>query len=226
MTADVTDPISRQSAVAVALKRFGHVDVLANIAGQGSLGAAEELSLDQLRDQMELNFFAAAEMTRLVLPSMRTRGSGHILNLTSIGGLAAIRRFTAYCASKFALEGWSEALHDEVAPLGLHVTIVEPGGFRTEFSGAKNMRPAGRIDAYRSIIEPIEQLLYGSDGKQVGDPRKAARAMIAVVQSPEPPLRLLLGADAIGVWESKRDAMDAELATWRETGQNTAHDDS
>lgn len=224
--ADITNPTDRKKAVREALERFGHIDVLANIAGQGSLGASEEFSLQQVRDQMELNFFAVAELTRAVLPSMRACGTGHILNLTSIGGLHALRGFSVYCASKFALEGWSEAVADEIKPLGLHLTIVEPGSFRTEFSGVKNLRPEQQIQAYRPILEPIEGYLYGSDGKQPGDPRKAAAAMIAAVDSPEPPLRLLLGADAIGIWEHKRDGMTAELAQWRQVGENTAYDDA
>jgi NAD(P)-dependent dehydrogenase (short-subunit alcohol dehydrogenase family) len=157
---------------------------------------------------------------------MREMGAGRILNLTSIGGLSTMRGFSAYSASKFALEGWSEALHDEIAPLGIFVTIIEPGGFRTEFSGPKNMRPQKYVEAYRPIIEPIESFLYGSDGKQPGDPRKAAAAMIAVVESAEPPLRLLLGADAIGAWERKRDAVNADLAKWRETAEDTAYDET
>jgi short-subunit dehydrogenase len=171
---------------------------------------------------MEVNFFAAAELARAVLPVMRAQGSGHVLNLTSIGGLAAVGGFSAYCAAKFALEGWSEALRDEVAPLGLRVTVVEPGAFRTEFAGSQNMRPEVRIDAYRPVIEPIESYLYGSDGRQPGDPAKAAHAMIAVVESDDPPLRLLLGADAIGLWEKKRNAVDADLGRWRATGEATA----
>lgn len=224
LTLDVTDEASRTKAVAAALERFGHIDVLANIAGAGSLGAAEEFSPAQLRSQMEVNFFAAAELTRAVLPAMRAQGSGHILNLTSIGGLAAVGGFGPYCASKFALEGWSEALRDEVKPLGIRVTIVEPGAFRTEFAGSKNLRPETQIAAYRPVVEPIEKYLYGSDGKQPGDPTKAAQAMIAVVESDDPPLRLLLGADAIGLWEKKRAAMEAEFSRWRETGINTAFD--
>jgi len=222
---DVTDAGSRDRALAAALKRFGRIDVLANIAGRGSLGAAEEFTPGQLRDQMEVNFFAAVEMTRAVLPIMRSQGYGHILQLTSIGGLAAFQGFGPYCASKFALEGWSEALREEVKPLGIKVTIVEPGAFRTEFAGSKNMRPAQRIDAYRAIIAPVEAYLYGSDGKQPGDPRKAATAMIAVVESAEPPLRLLLGSDAIALWEKKQAALTTELARWRQTGEQTAFDD-
>ncbi len=219
---DVTDAAAREAAVRAALDRFGRIDVLANIAGRGSLGAAEELSPDQLREQMEVNFFAAAELARAVLPVMRAQGSGHVLNLTSIGGLAAVGGFSAYCAAKFALEGWSEALRDEVAPLGIRMTIVEPGAFRTEFAGAQNMRPEVRIEAYRPVIEPIESYLYGSDGQQPGDPAKAAEAMIAAVESDDPPLRLLLGSDAIGLWEKKRNAVDADLAGWRATGEATA----
>ncbi len=219
---DATVPDARARAVEGALKRFGRIDVLANIAGRGSLGAAEEFSVEQLREQMEL--FAAAELARAVLPIMRAQGSGHILNLTSIGGLAAVGGFGPYCASKFALEGWTEALRDEVKPLGIHVTIVEPGAFRTEFAGAKNMRPARQIGAYRPVIEPVEHYLYGSDGKQPGDAAKAARVIVDAIYSDDPPLRLMLGVDAIGLWEKKRDAIDAEVRKWRSVAETTTFD--
>ena len=219
--ADVTDATSRELAVRRAIERFGRIDVLANIAGRGSLGACEEFSPDQLREQMEVNFFAAAELTRAVLPMMRRQRAGHILNLTSIGGVASYPGFGPYCASKFALEGWSEALREEVRPLGIRVTIVEPGAFRTEFAGTKNMRPASPMSEYREVIAPIEQYLDGSDGKQPGDPARAALAMIAVVESDAPPLRLMLGADAFALWESKLATMQADLNTWREVGLDT-----
>jgi NAD(P)-dependent dehydrogenase (short-subunit alcohol dehydrogenase family) len=219
---DVTDAAARAKAVEAALVRFGRIDALANIAGRGSLGAAEEFSIEQLREQMEVNFFAAAEMTLAVLPAMRAQRSGHILQLTSIGGQVSIGGFGPYCASKFALEGWSEALRDEVKPLGVKVTIVEPGAFRTEFAGAANMRPVRRLDVYRPVIDPIEAYLYGGDGKQPGDPVKAAEAMIAVVESDDPPLRLVLGADAIGLLEQKQAAFAAERARWRQIGEATA----
>ena len=223
---DVTDAEARKRAVDATLSRFGRIDVLANIAGRGSLGAVEEISPEQLREQMEVNFFAAAEMTRAVLPAMRAQKSGHILQLTSIGGRVSIGGFGPYCASKFALEGLSEALRDEVKPLGIRVTIVEPGAFRTEFAGPANMRPARRFDAYRPVVDPIEAYLYGGDGKQPGDPAKAAQAMIAVVESDDPPLRLLLGADAIGLWETKQAAFSAELVRWRAVGEATAFEDA
>lgn len=223
---DVTDDVARRAAIAAAVDRFGRIDVLANIAGRGSLGAAEEFAPDQLRDQMEVNFFGPAELIRAALPQMREQGSGHILNLTSIGGLISMGGFSVYCASKFALEGWGEALRDEVRPLGIHVTIVEPGAFRTEFAGGANMRPEARLDAYRAVIDPIEDYLYGGDGKQPGDPARAAEAMIAAVESDDPPLRLMLGADALAGWEAKRAAVDADVAAWRDVGEATAFPDA
>jgi short-subunit dehydrogenase len=125
--------------------------VLVNNAGQGSLGAIEEFSREQIRAQMEVNFFGAVDLTLALLPTMRAQGSGHIVNVSSIGGLVSMGGFALYCASKFALEGFSEGLRDEVKPLGIHVTIVEPGAFRTEFSGDANMRPEQSISAYDPV---------------------------------------------------------------------------
>ncbi|HEY1541730.1 MAG TPA: oxidoreductase [Xanthobacteraceae bacterium] len=218
---DITDAQARKAAVAAALVRFGRIDVLANIAGRGSLGAVEEFAPEQLRSQMELNFFAAAELAREVLPHMRSRGAGHILNLTSIGGLISIGGFGAYCASKFALEAWSEALADEVAPFGIKITLVEPGNFRTEFAGDANLRPAAPLDAYRPVIAPIEDFLYGQNGRQPGDPAKAADAMIAVVEDAKPPRRLVLGADAYDVLERIMAARMADIARYRALGEAT-----
>jgi NAD(P)-dependent dehydrogenase (short-subunit alcohol dehydrogenase family) len=223
---DVTDPQARRAAVAQAVERFGRIDVLANIAGRGSLGAVEEFAPEDLRAQMELNFFAAAELTREVLPQMRAQGSGHVLNLTSIGGLISIGGFGAYCASKFALEAWSEALADEVAGFGLHVTLVEPGNFRTEFAGDVNMRPARPLDAYRPLIAPIEDFLYGQAGRQPGDPAKAAEAMIAVVEDATPPRRLVLGTDAYEALERTYAARAADIARYRALGEATNYPDA
>lgn len=223
---DITNNDERRAAIKAALKRFGRLDVLVNNAGRGSLGAAEEFSTAQIRAQMEVNFFAAIEMIRAVLPVMRRQKGGHILNMSSIGGRVNIGGFALYGAAKFALEGFSEALRDEVAPLGIRVTLVEPGAFRTAFAGDANVRPDASIDDYKPVIEPIRQYLYGNSGKQPGDPHKAARAMIATVESDEPPLRLMLGADAYGLWQEKRKAMDEEAALWRAVGENTAFDDA
>ena len=221
---DVTNEAERKQAVAAALEKFGRIDVLVNNAGQGSLGAAEEFSSEQIRRQFEVNCFGVIELTREVLPFMREQKSGHILNITSIGGLASIGGFSLYCATKFAVEGFSEALRDEVKPLGINVTIVEPGAFRTSFAGESNVKPERTIEDYNPVVEPIRQYLYGNNGKQPGDPRKAALAMIQVVESETPPLRLMLGADAFGLWEKKRGEMDAEFKEWREIGINTAFD--
>jgi NAD(P)-dependent dehydrogenase (short-subunit alcohol dehydrogenase family) len=218
---DVTDARARDSGAATAVARFGRIDVLANIAGRGSLGAVEEFAPEQLRAQMELNFFAAAELTRVVLPHMRAQRGGHILNLTSIGGLISIGGFGAYCASKFALEAWSEALADEVAGFGIRVTLVEPGNFRTEFAGDVNMRPAAPLDPYRPVIAPLEDFLYGQNGRQPGDPAKAADAMIAVVDDPAPPRRLVLGRDAYEVLDRTMAARMADIGRYRALGEAT-----
>jgi short-subunit dehydrogenase len=161
-----------------------------------------------------------------VLPQMRAQGSGHVLNLTSIGGLISIGGFGAYCASKFALEAWSEALADEVAGFGLHVTLVEPGNFRTEFAGDVNMRPARPLDAYRPLIAPIEDFLYGQAGRQPGDPAKAAEAMIAVVEDATPPRRLVLGTDAYEALERTYAARAADIARYRALGEATNYPDA
>jgi NAD(P)-dependent dehydrogenase (short-subunit alcohol dehydrogenase family) len=218
---DVTDAAARARAVASALAKFERIDVLANIAGRGSLGAVEEFALDELRTQMELNFFSAAELAREVLPQMRRQGAGHILNLTSIGGLISIGGFGAYCASKFALEAWSEALADEVAPFGLKVTLVEPGNFRTEFAGEANMRPKEQLEVYRPVIVPIEDFLFGQNGRQPGDPAKAAEVMIAAVNDPNPPRRLVLGADAYDVLDRTMLARMKDVSRYRHMGEQT-----
>lgn len=219
---DVTDPEQREEAVGAALERFGRLDVLVNNAGRGSLGAFEEFSEDQFRQQMEVNFFGTVEMTRAVLPQMKAQGSGHIVNVTSVGGLVSMGGFALYCASKFAVEGFSEGLRDEVRPFGVRVTIVEPGAFRTDFAGEANMRPERHLAEYDAVIEPLRQYLYGNSGKQPGDPAKAALAIIAAVESEQPPLRLLLGADAYAVWEQKRKAEKEEFVAGRTVGEATA----
>ncbi|WP_336334489.1 oxidoreductase [Pseudomonas putida] len=224
LAVDVTDAAARDQAVADTLARFGRIDVLANVAGRGVAGACEEFSLEQLREQMELNFFAAAEMTRAVLPHMRKQGAGNILTVSSIAGLVAMNAAGPYCAAKFAIEGWTESLAIEVKPLGIHVTLVEPGAFRTEFAGDVNMRPLQRIDAYRPMIEPFETYLATSAGQQMGDPAKAAQRMLDVVASDAPPVRLMLGRDAYSIWEATLAKRQEDLDSWRARGEDTAFD--
>ncbi|MGJ3522645.1 oxidoreductase [Nitratidesulfovibrio sp. D1] len=224
LAVDMTDAAARGKAVADTLARFGRIDVLANVAGSGSMGAAEEFSEAELRAQFELNFFATAEMTRAVLPQMRAQGSGRILTVTSVGGLVAITGCGPYCASKFALECWSEALAMEVAPLGIRVTIVEPGSFRTGFAGDVNVRPAQRIESYRPVVGPVEDFLERSAGKEIGDPARAAAVIIAAVESDAPPIRLMLGEDAYALWDQTIAKRIEDIDAWRERGLKTAFD--
>jgi NAD(P)-dependent dehydrogenase (short-subunit alcohol dehydrogenase family) len=220
----MTDAAARNKAVADVLARFGRIDVLANVAGSGSMGAAEEFSEAELRAQFELNFFATAEMTRSVLPQMRKQGAGRILTVSSVGGLAAIPGCGPYSASKFAIESWTEALAVEAAPLGIRVTLVEPGSFRTGFAGDVNVRPAQRLEAYRHVTGPMENYLETSAGKEIGDPAKAAQVIIAAAQSDAPPTRLVLGPDAYGLWDATVAKRIEDINSWRERGLNTSFD--
>ena len=218
---DVTDTQSRESAVQAAVERFGRIDVLANIAGRGINGAGEELTIEQVRDAFELNFFGAIELVRAVLPVMRANRSGHIINMTSICGLVAMPDLGAYCASKFALEAWTEALAGEVKDLGIRVTLVEPGGFRTEFEGDAILRPAKRIPDYSPVVDPIEKRLSAASGNQIGDPAVAASIIIEAAEDPSSPLRLVLGSDAHGYWEEHSKKTAEDIARWKHQGVST-----
>ena len=223
---DVTNEKERQEAIQTAIAKFGRIDVLVNCAGRGDLGALEEFSSEQIRSQMEINFFATIELTRLVLPIMRKQKSGNIVNISSIGGRVNIGGFALYGAAKYALEGFSEALYHEVKPLGIGVTIVEPGALRTNFAGAGNLRPENHINEYDDTIVPLRNYLYGSDGKQQGDPAKAAAVIIKAIDDKEPPLRLVLGKDAYDLLEAKRKEEKEELSKWRSLGEAIAFDDA
>ncbi|MFT4103258.1 MAG: oxidoreductase [Burkholderiaceae bacterium] len=219
---DVTDAASRAAALKAANDRFGRIDVLANIAGAGSYGALEEFTSAQIRAQMELNFFAAAELSREVLPQMRARKSGHILNLTSIAGLVAFPGSGLYNASKFALEGFTEALHHEVKPFGVRVTLIEPGAFRTGFAGAAAMKAEGRIADYAPLDAGMEQYYATQNGRQMGDPVKGMQVVIDMVDSDSAPVRLMLGEDAYQLWDSAVASRNRDLAKWRARGEDTA----
>ncbi|MCZ4519117.1 oxidoreductase [Rhodococcus ruber] len=190
---DVTDQESVDSAVARALGRFGRIDVLVNNAGYGLLGAFEEIDDRQFRDNVDVNFFGPLAVTRAVLPSMRARRRGHIVQMSSVIGVVPGPGGTAYAGSKFALEGFSEALADEVRHLGIGVTIVEPGPFRTDASG-RSMQWGTPLDDYAGLIGPARTAFEATHGKQAGDPRRGADAVLAAISSDAPPLRLPLGA--------------------------------
>jgi NAD(P)-dependent dehydrogenase (short-subunit alcohol dehydrogenase family) len=221
---DVTDPQNISEVVDFALKTFGQIDVLVNNAGYGTIGAIEEVSDEAIQRQFDTNVFGALKMMRAVLPLMRKRRSGHILNLSSVGGFVSFGATGIYCGTKFALEGLSEALSKEVEPLGIKVTIVEPGAFRTDFNGRSLAAPEQLIDDYALITSPFLQWLQEMDGKQPGDPDQAAIAMIKVVESNNPPLRLALGADAVGMIEAKLESVKTELDAWRQVSLDTAYE--
>ena len=223
---DVTDAAGREAAVDQALERFGRIDVLVNNAGRTQVGAVEETTGEELRDLFELHFFAPAALTRAVLPIMRRQGGGAIVQMSSVGGQVTAPGFGAYCATKFALEGLTETLHDEVVGFGIRSLIVEPGAFRTGLFRPAAAYESAAMPEYEEIVGPTRTYLRTNDGLQPGDPAKAAAAIIAALDSDEPPLRLVLGADAVGNVERRLGALTDELETWRSLGEATAIDDA
>jgi NAD(P)-dependent dehydrogenase (short-subunit alcohol dehydrogenase family) len=222
---DVTDRDQREATVAAAVDRFGRIDVLVNNAGRTQVGAVEETTDEELRDLFELHFFAPAALTRAVLPIMREQRDGAIVQMSSVGGQVTAPGFSAYCATKFALEGLTETLRDEVAPWGIRTLIVEPGAFRTGLfrPGVAYMSEA--MEEYAETVGPTREYVEGNHLAQPGDPLKAAEAIIAALDAEEPPLRLVLGADAIGNIEQRLGAVSDELAAWRALGESTAIDE-
>jgi NAD(P)-dependent dehydrogenase (short-subunit alcohol dehydrogenase family) len=218
---DVRDQQSVEAAVEETIRKQGRIDVLVNNAGHGLVGAVEELADDDLRTILDTNVFGVLRTVRAVLPYMRAQRSGHIVQMSSVGGVVANPGHAAYATSKFALEGLSEALAAEVAPWGLRVTIVEPGPFRTDFAG-RSMRYARSIDAYADT--PAGRLRKGfadQDGHQPNDPARAAQIILAAVSDPNSPLRLPLGPEAIDRIERKLTAQTAELHRCAAVGANT-----
>lgn len=213
-TLDVDDAVQANAIVKQVVADFGRIDVLVNNAGYGLAGAVEELDDTEVRQQFETNVFSALNLTRTVLPHMRAQKSGHILQISSMAGFAATPGMGIYNASKFALEGFSEALAQEVAGFGVRVTIIEPGPFRTDWAGPSLATPANRIEAYADTAHKTIATLNGYSGQQPGDPARAAEAMIKVVESAKPPLRLPLGEVALGRIRGKLKSMTAELDAW------------
>jgi NAD(P)-dependent dehydrogenase (short-subunit alcohol dehydrogenase family) len=223
---DVTDPKQREEAVAAALDRFGRIDVLVNNAGRTQVGAVEETTDEELRSLFDLHFFAPAALTRLVLPHMREQGIGAIVQMSSVGGQVTAPGFGAYCATKFALEGLSETLQAEVADFGVHTLIVEPGAFRTGLFRPGAAYESAEMSEYEQTVGPTRAYVRDNHLEQPGDPAKAVRAIIEALDADEPPLRLVLGADAIGNIESRWHSLAEELDAWRAVGEATALDAS
>ena len=213
---DVTDPEEVSGAVDAALDAFGRIDVLVNNAGYGSMGGVEEISDEEIRRQFEVNVFGVLNITRAVLPHMRERRQGHIINISSVGGFVGVPGFGIYNGTKFAVEGISEALALETEPLGIHITIVEPGAFRTDWAG-RSLAPPPAIDDYRETVGQTREYISNENGNQQGNPRLAAEAMISAVEADEPPLRLPLGDDALGMIREKLDSVKRETDTWETT---------
>ena len=185
---DVTDLAAAAAVVTDVRSRHGRIDVLVNNAGRGQVGAAEETTEAELRDLFDLHVHGPAALVRAVLPGMRERGTGAVVQMSSFGGQVAYPGFSAYCATKFALEGYSEALAAEVGPLGIRVLVVEPGAFRTSFSGAGLVESAA-LPAYEETVGPTRRMIKGVDGTQPGDPAKAARAILEALEADATPLR-------------------------------------
>ncbi len=213
---DVTDPEQIESVAQLAIEAFGHVDVLVNNAGYGVNGAIEEVSEAEFEPMFQTNIYGLIRTTKAFLPHMRKRGSGHIVNLSSIAGLVGQPGWGFYNTTKFAVEGFSEALAKELKPLGVHVTLIEPGPFRTDFLGRSGKLAALELPEYAETAGKSREYFKTQAGKQPGDPQKAVNAIIAVVDSPEPPVHLLLGKLALESLRKKLAQRQEEIATWEQ----------
>ncbi|UUC52797.1 oxidoreductase [Pseudomonas citronellolis] len=218
---DVTDFAAIEPLVAEIEKTIGPLDVLVNSAGYGHEGILEESPLAEMRRQFDVNVFGAVAMMKAVLPYMRQRRRGHILNITSMGGFITLPGIAYYCGSKFALEGISEVVGKEVEGFGIAVTAVAPGSFRTDWAGRSMVRSPRGIADYDALFDPVRQARQEKSGKQLGDPRKAARAMLEAIGSANPPAHLLLGSDALGLVRQKLGALEEEIAAWETTTRST-----
>ena len=219
---DVTNYAAIPEAVHIAQQEAGPVDVLVNNAGYGHEGVLEESSIDDLQRQFAANVFGPVAMIKAVLPGMRKRRRGHIVNVTSMGGFITMPGITFYCGSKFALEGISESLGKELAPFGIHVTALAPGQFRTDWAGRSMDRTPRSISDYDAVMDPIRAARQAKSGHQPGDPGKAAQALLRLIEAGNPPARLFLGEDALGRVAAKLDQMEAEIAAWDALSRSTS----
>ena len=212
---DVTNENAIEPLIAHVEESIGPIDVLVNNAGYGHEGLVEESSMAEFRNQFEVNFFGAVAVTKAVLPRMRERKAGHIINITSMGGFITMPGIAAYHASKFALEGFSESLGKEVRHLGIRVTAVAPGSFRTDWAGRSMVRAPRSIAAYDEVMNPIRERRQRVSGQQLGDPQKAAQAILKLARNGTPPAHLLLGSDAFKLADEKLALLRAEFDAWK-----------
>jgi NAD(P)-dependent dehydrogenase (short-subunit alcohol dehydrogenase family) len=227
LAVDVTDERQIKAAVEATVERFGRIDVLVNNAGRGQVGAVEEVSDAAARALFDLNVFGVLNVLRAGLPTLRAQRSGHVINIGSVGGFATAPGVGLYGATKFALEGLSEALRGELAPLGINVTVVEPGGFRTDFLDSSSLQIEPTVIAdYAASAGATRETIVTYNHVQRGDPVRAAAAIVDVTEIDEPPLRLQLGADSIERIEAKLDVVRRELDQWRSVALSTDHADA
>jgi len=219
---DVTDEDQARAAVAHGVERFGRIDVLLNNAGFGLLGAVEEATAADVERVFRTNVFGLLNITRAVLPHMRAQRAGHVINISSVGGYRSGPGFGVYCATKFAVEGLSEALAAELAPLGVKITVVEPGYFRTDFLDSRSLTVSPhRIADYDASAGATRQRAADANHAQPGDPAKLAKALVTLAALPEPPFRMPFGSDTVAAIEAKNAAVAAELAKWRTLAVST-----
>lgn len=218
---DVTDFDAVNGIIDDIESTVGPIDVLVNNAGYGHEGLMEESTLDEMRRQFDVNVFGAVAMIKAVLPAMRERRRGHIINITSMGGFITMPGISFYCGSKFALEGISETLGQEVNSFGINVTAVAPGSFRTDWAGRSMVRTPRSIADYDTLFDPVRQARAEKSGRQLGDPQKAAQAILTVVGSATPPAHLLLGSDALGLVRDKLTALSADIDRWEALTRST-----
>ncbi|MEU5048014.1 oxidoreductase [Streptomyces griseorubiginosus] len=214
VTLDVTDPAAARSAVQAAVEAFGRLDVVVNNAGYADMAAIEDTSEQTFRDQIEANLFGVVNVSRAALPVLREQGAGHIIQISSVGGRVGVPGLGAYQTAKWAVGGFSEVLAQEVAPLGIKVTVAEPGGMRTDWAGSSMATPPVSAP-YEEVVGGAVAAIREADGKQPGDPGRISRILLDVVEAEEPPLRLLLGKDAVSVAQDMADRLAAQDAQWR-----------
>jgi NAD(P)-dependent dehydrogenase (short-subunit alcohol dehydrogenase family) len=219
---DVTDETQAQAAVQATIEKFGRIDVLINNAGFGLLGAIEESADKDVRRMYDTNVFGLLNVTRAVLPTMRAQRSGHVINISSVGGYRAAAGFGVYSSTKFAVEGITEALHAELKPLGIHATVVEPGYFRTDFLDATSLVVAPDVIAdYDETSGAVRRKAVQMNHNQPGDPKKLAAAMVTLVDASNPPLRLPLGTDTLAAIAAKNAYVEQETQTWQSLSAST-----
>jgi NAD(P)-dependent dehydrogenase (short-subunit alcohol dehydrogenase family) len=220
---DVTDLVAIGPAVAKLESEVGPIDVLVNNAGYGHEGILEESPLEEIKRQFDVNVFGAVAMMKAVLPYMRERRRGHIVNITSMAGYVGLPGIAYYAGSKFALEGISEVLAKEVRHLGIRVTAIAPGSFRTDWAGRSMVRSPRSIADYDLLFDPVRQARAEKSGKQSGDPARAARALLRVVEAEDPPVHLLLGTDALRLVREKLESLEREIDAWESTTRSTEY---